>query len=128
MKVLRTLFKHCMNNPSNSTDQALNQLVTDCQLVMHNTVILTNKNQELKVVNQKQQQKKSKTQSYIATEESLTDAEGIYFTQITEKIKKVISESSFTSVQTYAPPKCSLYSSYEHTAHTCSTKYLTTEP
>ena len=79
-EALRTLLKHCMNSPPSPTDQVLNQLIKNCQLAMHSTVILTNKNQELKVTNQKQWQKKSKTQSYITTEGSLIDAEGIYHT------------------------------------------------
>ena len=116
-----------MNSPSSPTGQALNQLVKGCQLAMHSTVVLVNKNQELRVANQKQQQKRSKTQLYIATEGSLTGAEGIHHTQMTERVEEVVSESSFTSVQTYAPPKCSLCSLYKHTACICSTRYLATE-
>ena len=61
METLRTLLKHCMNSPPSPTDQALNQLVKGCQLAMHSAVVLANKNQELRVANQKQQQKRSKT-------------------------------------------------------------------
>ena len=51
MKALRILFRHHMNSSSNSTDQALNQLVKGCQLAMHSTVVLVNENQEFKVAN-----------------------------------------------------------------------------
>ena len=60
-KALRTLLRHYINSPPSSTDQALNQLVKGCQLAMHSAVVLANKNQELRVANQKQQQKRSKT-------------------------------------------------------------------
>ena len=97
-EALRTLLKHYINSPSSPTDQALNQLVKGCQLAIHSTVILINKNQELRVANQKQWQKRLKTWSYIMTEGSLTDAEGIHCMQITERVEEVILESSFTSV------------------------------
>ena len=61
-------------------------------------------------------------------EGSLTDAEGICCMQMTERVGEVVSESLFTSVQTCASSKCSLCSLYEHTACTCFTRYLATEP
>ena len=65
---------------------------------MHSAVILVNENQEFRVVNQKQQQKRSKIRSYIVIEGSLTDAEDIYYMQMIERIEKVISELLFISV------------------------------
>ena len=61
------------------------------------------------------------------TEGSLISVEGICCMQIIERIKEVVLELLFTSVQIYASPKCSLYSLYEHTVYTCSTRYLATE-
>ena len=61
-------------------------------------MVLTNENQEFRVANQKQWQKRLKTWSYIVIEGSLTNAEGIYHMQMTERIEEVILKLSFTSV------------------------------
>ena len=106
----------------------MNQLVKGCQLAIHSAVILVNENQELRVANQKQWQKRLKIWLYIVTEGSLINAEDIYCMQMTKRVGEVILESLFTSVWTCASLKCNLCSLYEHTACTCSTRYLATEP
>ena len=80
--VIRGYLQHHMTSPLSSTNQVLNQLVKDCQMAMHNAVLLINKNAALHTENQKQKQKQLKSAVFIAQRGILTVQEGQNHTQL----------------------------------------------
>ena len=70
------------NNPQSPTNQALNQLVKGCQLVIHNAVLLAEANKQLRAANERQKRKRVGKREYIATGGILTVQEGLNRSQI----------------------------------------------
>ena len=118
-RTIKNILKRCTQSPPSPTDQALNQLVKGCHMAMHNAALLTHENQELRASNEKQKQKRTKSRTYVATEGILTVEEGQACTKRKREGNEGGSEALEMQPKKRAPAKCSLCSSYEHTARTC---------
>ena len=122
----RTIEEHLRRRTIHSTSptkQAVDQLIKGCHLAMHNAVLLSDENSKLRIANQKQRQKRSKTISSISQGGILTVQEGQLRTQSIQNGENVGVEQSVHEPKTRAPSKCSLCSSLEHTARTCAQRY-----
>ena len=58
IRTIKEFLKRRTTSPPSPADRALNQLVKGCQLAMHNAVLLTNENNNLRAANQKQKRKR----------------------------------------------------------------------
>jgi hypothetical protein len=121
-RAIKAFIRRRTQSPPSPTDLALNQLVKGCQMAMHNAVLLSEENRQLRTENERQKKKRTKRRSYIATGGVLTIQEGLSRSQaIEEVIEEVIGQPS--EVRRRAPNKCSMCKSLEHTARTCPTKF-----
>ena len=120
---VETYLKHHTTSPESPAKQALGQLIKGCHLAMHNATLLINENTTLHTANQRQQHKCSKPVSSISQGGTLTIQEGQLHTQSVRNIREGGEGQSITQPKTRAPSQCSLCSSLEHTAHTCTQRY-----
>ena len=74
-------MKHYSQSSSSPANQALNQLVKDCQIAIHNAVLLAQENKELQAANQCQKRKRNAPRFYIATKGILTGVEELQHAQ-----------------------------------------------
>ena len=119
-RTIKELLKRRTTSPPSPADRALNQLVKGCQLAMHNAVLLTNENNSLRAANQKQKRKREQPRSYVGAESALTGEESTKRAKNAKiRAEEVVSGQNLAA-QTRAPSKCSICSSLEHTARTCS--------
>ena len=110
---------------SSPTKQAMDQLIKGCHLAMHNAALLADENRALRRAQERQKQKRSKPVSSISQGGILTVQEGCIRTENVHNSDATVAESSRTQLRTKAPSRCSLCSSYEHTARTCAQRYST---
>ena len=118
-RTIKALLKRRTHSPPSPTDRALNQLVKGCRMAMHSAVFLASEVKELRTANEKQKRKRGKARTYIADGGVLTGREGQNRAKKRKMVDKVESEISNAQPKRRAPSKCSLCSSYEHTARTC---------
>lgn len=123
--VIKRYLRHRTISPLSPTHQALDQLVKGCEMAMHNAVLLANENVALRAANQKQRQKRAKKAISISQGGVLTVQEGQRRTTAIQNEAITIEERTASQGRTRAPKKCSLCSSYEHTARTCAQRYST---
>jgi len=97
----------------------LNQLIKDCQMTMHNRVLLVSQNEKLFIENQHQKQKQTQRQSYIAREDILTDSEAQSLIEIDESSHIAVIEETASKIQQCTSSKCSVCLLLAHNAHTC---------
>jgi hypothetical protein len=97
-------------------EQALTQLVKSCEMAMSSAVLLASENEKLQIENQCQKKKKAIRRTYIAKGGVLSGAEGLSCTQAAETEQQKAAAEQLQR----APRKCSMCSSTEHTARTCS--------
>jgi hypothetical protein len=116
-------FRRRTMSSSSPTKQALGQLVKGCHLAMHNAILLADENTALRLANQKQRQKREKTVSSISQGGILTVQEGQTRTQSVRNVEGEGNRESVNEPKRRAPSRCSLCSSYEHTARTCAQRY-----
>ena len=81
--------------------------------------------QALRTANQKQRQKRSKPALSISQRGIMTVREGELRTQSLRNVEERGEDQSVTQPKTKAPSRCSVCSSYEHTARTCAIRYGT---
>jgi len=122
-----TAISHLIRYNSHSllspTVRVIGQLVKGCQLVMHQGIILANKNMKLRVANEKIKKKRVKKTTYIDRGGANTGAEGLRVHIESENtIKKTINV--IKAIKALAPlralQQCSICRSTQHTARSCS--------
>ena len=88
-------------------------------MAMHNAVLLTEENRQLRAANERQKKKRAKRKSYIAVGGVLTVQEGLNRSQMVdiEHMKELTNRPQEPRVR--APPRCSICSSLEHNARIC---------
>lgn len=121
-ELIKSYIKRRTHTPPSPTEQALNQLVKGCELVMHSAVILASENEKLRAENARQKKKKAQKRTYIARGGILTVADGLGLIEQRETGQIELEEEMqlFTSAPYQrAPPRCSLCNSLEHNARTC---------
>ena len=135
----RTVQKYLQRrtkSPESPAKQALNQLIKGCHLAIHNAVLLTDENVQLRTANEKQRKKRSKPLKSISKGGILTmqegqirtqsnedqegSIEGQLHTQLEENREREVEEPVVIRRKTRAPSRCSICWSYEHTARTCA--------
>jgi hypothetical protein len=89
-------------------------------MVMHNAVLLVAQNECLLAENEHQKRKKAKKRSYIAKEGVLTGTEALSLIENGDGSQNNGIAEVLAEVRPRALHKCSLCSSLEHTARTCS--------
>lgn len=118
-QVFKDYIKRRTHTPPSPTYIVLDQLVKGCQMAMHNAVLLSEENRQLRTENARQKKKKTKRRAYIATGGILTGQEGIERSRIGDNaIVGGVTEVQ-SAPQKRAPNKCSMCKSLEHTARTC---------
>jgi hypothetical protein len=117
--LLKQYLKRRTQSPPSPTDQALNQLVKGCQLVMHSAVLLTSENKRLQAENQRQIRKRAQKKSYLAKGGILTGAEAQSLIEQEQFSRTEAEVRDRGEVRQRAPPKCSLCQSLEHNARKC---------
>jgi hypothetical protein len=75
-------------------------------------------------MNRRQKRKRARKREYIATGGVLTVREGLNRVQISNSGPNSGVEHQTVTVQLRAPRLCSVYRSPEHTARTCSQRYI----
>ena len=118
-RAITTLLKRRAHSPPSPTNRALNQLVKGCRMAMHSAVLLASEVKELRTANEKQKRKRGKARTYIADGGVLTTEEGQARTKKRKIKDNAEQEVPDAQPKPRAPSKCSLCSSYEHTARTC---------
>jgi len=118
-KLIKQYLRCRMQSPLSSTEQVLNQLVKDCQMTMHNAVLLASQNEKLFVENQRQKQKRAQKQLYIAREDILTGGEAQILIEMGDNSSTAAVEEAASGVRQRALSKCSVRSLLTHNARTC---------
>jgi hypothetical protein len=110
--------RHTQSPPSLS-EQALNQLVKGCQIVMHNAALITRQVDQLVKENKHQKQKRAQKHQYFAKG-------GIYTGQQAQELIVEVDNSQIeaepskaSGARPRALPRCSLCTSLEHKANKC---------
>jgi hypothetical protein len=116
-------LKRRTRSPESPAKQALGQLIKGCHLAIHNATLLADENSALRIANNRQVQKRTKTVSSISQGGILTVQEGLVRTQSVGNVENGGGEQSINEPKRRAPSKCSLCSSLEHTARTCAQRY-----
>jgi hypothetical protein len=90
---------------------------------MHNAVLLTEENRQLRAENERQKKKRAKRRSYIATGGVLTVQEGLNQSQIVDTGLTEEVTDSLEAPRIRAPRTCRMCKSLEHTARTCPQRF-----
>ncbi len=122
-RTVERYLKRRTRSPESPAKQALGQLIKGCHLAIHNAVLLADENSALRIANNRQTQKRTKTVSSISQGGILTVQEGLVRTQSVGNIENGGGEQPVNEPKRRAPSKCSLCSSLEHTARTCAQRY-----
>ena len=110
---IKALLRTRSRSPPSPSDRALNQLVKGFRLTMQGAILLAKENNELRAANEKQKQKRTKSQKHIPAEEGLSVQEASQLiTALVEADEAPPSPprrspSPGLQPRTRAPPKCS---------------------
>jgi hypothetical protein len=116
------------------TDRALQKIAKGCHMAMHNAVLLSKENSQLRAENQRQKRKRAQRRAFIQTGGTMTIGEGISRTeahlegQAQQEVRQEAEEGVASPAETApktrkrAQPKCSSCGSIEHNARTCPDK------
>jgi hypothetical protein len=119
-ELIKQYLKRRSRSPPSPTDRALNQLVKGCKIAMYSAILLASQNEHLLAENQYQKRKQEKKLLYIAKGGVLSGTEALSLMEKDDSSQNNGSADVQQKTQQRAPPKCSLCSSLEHNAHTCS--------
>jgi hypothetical protein len=117
--------RHRTQSPQSPTEQAFNQVVKACEMMMHTNTLLVHENTRLWTENNHQTQKRAKKRSYLQRGGLLTGAEGLSLIEAEERRLEEAIENRSNRGRQRAPPRCSLCESLEHKAPKCPTKQAT---
>ncbi len=118
-KLIKQYLQHCTQSSPSSIEQALNQLIKSCHMMMHNAVLLASQNKKLFIENQRQKWKWAQKQSYIAREGVLSGGKAQSLIEMNNNNSTATVEEAASGVRQRASPKCSVCSPLTHNAHTC---------
>jgi hypothetical protein len=76
ISTIQRLLRDRTQSPSSTTKRALNQLLKGCEMAMNSAVLLAKENQDLRAANEKQRQKRKRSNRQIACTEGLSIQEG----------------------------------------------------
>ena len=110
---VKKLLKRHSNSPPSPAKSAMDQLIKGCQMAMNSTTILTKENHDLRAANEKQQQKRKRSNRQIAYTGGLSiqEAQGlIQHEDEAQEASTAISDgpaSAASQPSVRAPPRCS---------------------
>ncbi len=91
----------------------------NCEMIIQNTLLLTDKNKQLQMTNKRQTKKRSFRRSYVVRENVLIEKKDLHQTQLTAEVNLMIVVKAKKSSKTRASSRCSYCDSSTYTARTC---------
>lgn len=110
---IKKLLKRRSNSPPTPTKSAMDQLIKGCQMAMNSATILAKENHDLQAANEKQQQKRKRSNKQIAYTGGLSiqEAQGLIQheneAQEASTTLPVGAASTASQCSIRAPPRCS---------------------
>jgi transposase len=125
---IKTLLKYRSESPPTPTKRAVNQVIKGCQLAMNSAIFLAHENEQLRAANEKQKQKRRRSNRQIAHLGGLSVQEAQELTQAPEPIPEPPAPAPAPPVQAVLPasapvrrrlPTCGKCREIGHKANAC---------